>query len=71
MGAFAAPTEVNSTWKGQPPRMNGSALWKYRQKGQRGPPFHRVEGTATCGTQDGTAKILQVDWRNTKQTPPD
>jgi len=38
-GAIAAPTEVHAIRKGQPPRMLGSALWKYEQKGQRGPPI--------------------------------
>jgi len=57
-GAIAAPTLVHSTRKGQPKRMHGSGELKYGQKGQRGPPFHRAEGTATSGAQGGTAKIL-------------
>src|SRR6218665_2337800 len=42
-GAIAAPMEVHSTRKGQPPRMHGSALWKYGQKGQRRFPFRSIE----------------------------
>ena len=57
-GAIAVSAEVHSTWKGQPPRMHGSALWKYGQKGQRRPPFQRAEGTATFGFQGGTEKIV-------------
>ena len=57
-GAIAAPTEVHSTRKGQPRRMHWSALWKYGQMGQRSPPFHRAEGTATSGDEGGTAKTI-------------
>ena len=56
-GAITVPTEAHSTRKGQPPRMHGSALWEYGQKGQRGPYFHRAEGTATSGAQDVAANI--------------
>ena len=65
-GAIAAPTEVHSTGKGQPPRMHESAMWMYGRNGQRGPPFHRAEGTAASGAQGGAAKILQVGQRISK-----
>jgi len=58
---MAAPAKVHSTQKGQPPRMHGSPLWKYEQKGQEGPPFNGAEETATSGVQGETAKISQVD----------
>jgi len=50
-GTIAAPTDVHSTGKGQPPTMHGSALWKYGQKGQRGTATSRlpwVEQQRSC-----------------------
>ena len=70
-GAIAVPMEAHFTRKGQPPRMHGSALWKYKQKGQRWPLSHRAERTATYGAQGGMAKASQVGRIKVKQTPPD
>jgi len=30
-GTIAVPMEAHSRQKGQPPRRNGSALWKYKK----------------------------------------
>jgi len=42
--------------RGQPPRMHGSALWKYGQKGQSVLPFQWAEGAATSGARSSKGR---------------
>ena len=37
-GAIVATKEAHSTQRGQPPRMHGPGLWRYKQKEQRVTP---------------------------------
>jgi len=43
-GAIAVTKEAHSTQWGQPPRMHGPDLWKYRQKEQRVAPVTLSRG---------------------------
>jgi len=45
-------------------------LWKYRQKGQRIPPFHREEGIAVSGAHAGWENKDLAGRSEQGKTPP-
>src|SRR6218665_3387811 len=50
-GAIAAPMEANPTQKGQPRRMHGPGLWKYKQNEQCVTPFPLSGGNCNLWCQ--------------------
>jgi len=62
-GAIVVPTEVHSTWRGQPPRTNRSVcLVEVRAKWTK---------RTTRSIEQRNCNLLQVDRSKAKQTPPD
>src|SRR6218665_2193716 len=49
--------------------MHGPGLWRYEQKEQRAVPMSRVNCDLWCPC--GAAKILELGWSKTQDTPPD